>query len=152
MDSVQVYPAILRDRVEHYYKKFRLERANKLITSGYCFKCIFVDFAGHPCGYQIHCTNDIVSLSPNCTRTLPTLITRLMFQIYIPSYASIEHSHVINEIDYISAVYRGNMFTAAEEHLEVSYDRLHTEVLQSMRCVSYFFNCSQHQEFQKDDT
>jgi hypothetical protein len=62
-----------------------------------------------------------------------------MFQVSTPINASCEHSHDMNEKEYLSAVYRGHMMTAAEMKLEEGYPQLHAEVLQSMRCVSYFY-------------
>lgn len=71
--------------------------------------------------------------------------TSHIFQISITT----KHSHELNEIEYISAVYRGEMFTAAEKNLEEGYVQLHTEVLKSMRCVFYLRKCSQKSWFAK---
>jgi hypothetical protein len=156
MDTIEVYPGILRDCLEYYYKKCRLERGTKLMTGGRYFQCTSKDSAGRPCAYRIFCTEETVvrvSLLLNITklrkRTIATLITRLIFQISLIPRS--QHSHELNDTEYISAVYRGEMFTAAEENLDEGYDRLHTKVLQFMRCVSYLCKsaCPKNRDLQR---
>jgi hypothetical protein len=79
MDTVKVYPGILKDWVQYYFKKFRLEMGTRPLTGGQLFFCNWKDYAGRPCTFSMLCSmNDgvfSVSSLTNCTRTLPTLIT-----------------------------------------------------------------------------
>jgi hypothetical protein len=58
-----------------------------------------------------------------------------MFQITKAYNSRGEHTHAVNKKEYLQAVYRSKMMTAAELNLEVGYPELHAEVLESMRCV-----------------
>jgi hypothetical protein len=54
--------------------------------------------------------------------------------IYNPE-DTFKHLHDLDEMEYISAVYRAKMFFAAEDELEETYANLHEKVMQAMGCV-----------------
>jgi DNA polymerase II large subunit len=48
------------------------------------------------------------------------------------------HTHDVDEIEYISALYRSKMFFAAEDDLVDTYENLHEKLLKAM---GYAFCC-----------
>jgi hypothetical protein len=56
MDSLKVYPGILKGRVEHYYRKFHLHRVTKLATGYTSFVCTTMS-DGFVCWYTLKSRN-----------------------------------------------------------------------------------------------